>query len=303
MKILFTGATGVIGSAALPLLLADGHHVSALCRTEVERVRLTGVGARAVTVDLFDRQSIEGAMGGIDVVIHYATSIPPQSSMTKKASWTMNDRLRSEATANLVDAAIRNGVERFIQQSITFAYADGGKSWLDESAPIDPVWEVLDSALTAEGHVARFAEAGGDGVVLRLARLYGPGRASAEHVEAIRGGKLPILGRGTNYVSSLHSQDAATGLAASVTAPPGTYNVTDDRPVTANEVEGSLARTLATDDPRHVPVWIGRMIVGKAAGLLTVSHRVSNWAFKTATGWRPAYPSVVDGWDSVVRAT
>jgi hypothetical protein len=34
----------------------------------------------------------------------------------------MNDRLRAEATAKLVDAAIANGVERFVQQSITFIY-------------------------------------------------------------------------------------------------------------------------------------------------------------------------------------
>ncbi len=302
MKILFTGATGVIGRAAVPLISAAGHDVTAVSRADSERHWLEEVGARPVAIDLFDRDAVVSTTSGTDVVFHFATAIPPQAAMTKRARWLMNDRLRSEATANLVDAAIANGVQRLVQQSVTFFYADGAQDWLDESAPIDPVWDVLDSALDAEDHLARFNETGGEAVILRLARMYGPGSASADYVEAVRSRKLPIIGKGDNYVSSVHSSDVATALLAGLSAPPGTYNVADDEPMVSAEVVRSLADELGAPPPRRIPGQLARLALGKAVGLLNVSQRVSNRTFKEATGWQPRFPSARDGWANVVAA-
>ena len=302
MKILFTGATGVIGRVAMPLLSAAGHDITAVSRSDSDRLWLEDVGARPASVDLFDRDAVTSATSGMDIVVHYATAIPPQAEMANRKNWLMNDRLRSEATANLVDAAIANGVERFVQQSITFFYADAADSWLDESAPIDPVWEILDSALAAEAHVARFGEAGGTAVVLRMGRMYGPGAASADYLASVRNRKLPIIGKGDNYVSSVHSTDVATALLAGLTADAGTYNVVDDEPMIAAEVVKSLANELEAPSPRRIPVWLARLALKEATGLLTVSHRVSNQAFKDATGWQPRFPSVREGWADVVSA-
>lgn len=300
MKILFTGSTGVLGRASVPLLIADGHDVVAVSRSDTDATWLDEMGARPTKVDLFDRESVDQAMAGIDTVVHFATAIPPQSSMAKRSSWDMNDRLRSTATGILVDAAIDHGVERFVQESISFVYADGGDSWLDESAPIGPVWDVLDSALTAEGHVDRFRESGGQGVVLRLARLYGPGPASGQYVEGVRSRSVPIVGKGTNYVSSIHTADAATALAAAMSAPDGTYNVTDDEPMRSAENLAALVEVLGAPEPRRLPTWMARSVLRGATGMLTVSHRVSNRAFKSATGWQPAFPSAAQGWEDVV---
>jgi nucleoside-diphosphate-sugar epimerase len=301
MTILFTGATGVLGTEALPLILESGNEVTVATRSGSEVEQHRALGIRSVAVDLFDRDAVIAAAKGMDTIIHFATAIPSQGAMTKRESWSMNDRLRSEATANLVDAAIAHGTERFIQQSVTFTYADGADSWLDEESPIDPVWEVLNSALTAEGHVDRFRKTGGAGVVLRLARLYGPGRASGEYIESVRARKMPILGSGSNWVSSLHSQDAGSALASALMAPDGTYNVTDDEPIPAREVVISLATVLGAPSPRTVPAALGRVFVGKAAGLLTISQRVSNEKFKKTTGWEPKYRSVTDGWARIAR--
>lgn len=300
MKILFTGATGVLGEASLPLLVAEGHDISGVFRSDAKREWLETVGARPVRVDLFDPASISRAMSGMETVIHFATAIPPQRDMRKRSAWKINDQLRSTATANLVDAAIVNGVERFVQQSIIFTYADGGDRWLDESAPVDPVWEVLDSALTAESHVARFRAAGGTGITLRMSRLYGPGRASGDYIASVRDRKLPIIGRGDNYVSSIHVDDAATALAGALTAPGGTYNVGDDMPMRSSDNLRSLADALGAPPPRRVPRWLAAIAVGKVAAWLTVSHRVSNRAFRDATGWAPAFPSAAEGWAHAV---
>lgn len=301
MKILFTGATGVLGRAAVPRLVGDGHDVIAVSRSRDHTAWLEKTGARPEPVDLFDTSAIGRAVAGVDTVVHFATAIPSMSAMAKRRSWEMNDRLRSVATGNLVDAAIANDVPRFVQQSVTFAYQDGGDAWLDEDSKIDPGWEVLDSALDAEAHVDRFRAAGGAGVTLRLSRLYGPGRASGDFVAGVADRKIPVVGAGDNYVSSIHVADVASALAAAMTAPDGTYNLTDDEPVTSAVYTDTLADLLDAPRPRRIPRLVARLAVGKALTLLTTSQRVSNRRFRDATAWRPAFPSVREGWRNVVE--
>ncbi len=300
MKILFTGATGVLGRAAVPLLVADGHDVIAISRSPEEAVWLEETGARPEPIDLFDPSAIDRGVAGVDTVVHFATAIPPMSKMTKRRSWETNDRLRSRATGILVDAAIANDVPRFVQQSVTFAYHDGGDTWLDEDSRLAPGWDVLDSALDAEAHVDRFREADGTGVTLRLSRLYGPGKASADFVAGVADRKVPVVGTGDNYVSSIHVADVASALAAAMTAPDGTYNVTDDEPVTSAVYTDTLAELLDAPRPRRMPGLVARLAVGKAVTLLTTSQRVSNRRFREATGWKPVFPSVREGWRNVV---
>lgn len=299
MRILFTGATGVIGRETVPLLTRAGHLVTAVFRSRDDGRWLESTGALAITLDLFDRSAVEAAVTGADAVVHFATAIPPAARMKHRDAWLLNDRLRAEATAGLVDAAIRHGVARFVQQSVTLVYADGAESWLDETSAIGPPWDALDSALAAEQHVARFTAAGGTGIVLRLSRLYGPGRTSAELVAGVMGRRVPIVGDGRNYVSSLFVTDAATAVAAALEASSGTYNVTDDDPVPAAAYTESLARELGAPAPRRVPVWTARLAAGGAVGLSTVSQRVGHDRFTEETGWVPAVSSVRRGWRRV----
>ncbi len=300
MRVLVTGATGVIGERAIPLLVERGHEVRGVARSEANRIRLHEMGADPVEVDLFDHGAVDAATGDVDAIVHLATAIPPQARMVRRRAWDMNDRLRTEATENLVAAAIRNGVSRFVQESVTFLYADGGERWLDEDSDVAPVWSVLDSAVAAEAHGHRYARSGGDGVVLRLGRLYGPGRVSDEYLEAVRKQKMPLIGDGTNHVSSLHVDDAATAVAHALNVAPGTYNVTDDAPMRSGAVLGALADLLGAPTPRRIPAPIARLAVGRATGLLTVSQRVSNARFKREAGWAPTHPSSIDGWSHVV---
>jgi len=303
MKILFTGATGVLGRAAVPRLVEDGHDVIAVSRSPGDAAWLEETGARPETVDLFDPSEIDRALSGVDTVIHFATAIPPMSRMAKRQSWEMNDRLRSEATGILVDAAIANDVSRFIQQSVTFAYRDGGEGWLDEDSETEPGWDVLDSALDAEAHVDRFRTAGGTGVTLRLSRLYGPGKASGDFVAGVADRKVPVVGTGDNYVSSIHVADVASALAAAITVPDGTYNVSDDEPVTSAVHTDTLADLLGAPRPRRIPRLVARIAVGRAVTLLTTSQRVSNRRFREATEWKPSFPSVREGWRDVVATS
>lgn len=303
MRVLMTGATGVLGRDAVPRLVAAGHEVTGISRSPEGAAWLQSIGASAKAVDLFDPIQVDEAVRGHDTVIHFATALPPMAKMTKRKAWATNDRLRDEVTGVLVDAARAHGVERFIQQSVTFSYADGGDRWLDEASPIDPPWGVLDSALAAERHVERFTAGGGTGVALRLARLYGPGRASSEYLRAMEARKLPLVGPGTNYVSSLFVEDAGTAVVASLGAPSGVYNVADDEPVTAVEYAAILAGELGAPSPRRLPAWLARMVVGGASRLLTVSQRIGHDRFTDATGWTPSVHSVRQGWPLVAAAS
>lgn len=300
MKILFTGATGVIGREAIPAIVAQGHEVTAAVRAGSDTDWLDVLGVRTVVVDLFDAEAVAAAVEGHDAVGHFATAIPAQKDFAKRRAWEDNDRLRSDATKNLVEAALIHDVGVFVQESVALVYADGGDRWLAESAPVDTVWEVLDSALEAERQTARITAAGGRGVALRLARLYGPGRPSAEFLAAVAARKVPVVGTGDNFVSHLHVGDAGRAVATALTAPAGVYNVADVDPLPAAEEMSLLAELLDAPPARRIPFPLARAAVGEAARLLTVSHRISAESFRTATGWEPAFPSARDGWRVVI---
>ena len=91
MRMLVTGGTGVLGQAFRPLAEADGHQLTAPGRGEL---------------DLFDPAAVSAAVRGIDAVLHLATRIQPLDRMQQPEAWHDNDRLRAEASAILVDAAL-----------------------------------------------------------------------------------------------------------------------------------------------------------------------------------------------------
>jgi nucleoside-diphosphate-sugar epimerase len=295
MKLLVTGATGVLGRDAVPGLVAAGHDVVAATRDHHDRDRVP-TDARPIRLDLFDPIAVREAVRDVDGVVHLATAIPPLARMHRRRAWAANDRLRAEATGVLVDAAIASGTELFVFPSISFTYADGGDAWLDEEAPIDPPFGATESALVAERHVQRLTRAGGRGVVLRLARLYGPGRASEEQIAQARAGRNVVVGSGDNHVSSLHRHDAGRAIAAAIDVPAGVYNVAEDRPTTAAELAEAISEGIAGPAPRRLPVGLARLLVGRASRLLTVSQRISNRRFRRASGWSPKHPEATAWW-------
>jgi nucleoside-diphosphate-sugar epimerase len=182
----------------LPWAEAEGHQASAPGRAEL---------------DLFDPAAIAGQLRGVDAVLHLATRIQPLAKMGQPQAWRQNDRLRAEASAILVDAALAADVKAYIQPTVTFVYPDGQPA-TEETNIRDDVPVILRSALAAEEQAARFAAAGRHGVVLRLGLLDGPGTGHDQ--------PNPALG------ASLHTEDAGHALLAALTVPSGIYNVCRD---------------------------------------------------------------------------
>lgn len=104
--LLLTGATGLVGSALLRRLVAEGEQVRCLVR-DPRRLGAQRVRVQIALGDLTDPQSFRNAMRGVRTVVHLAASIrdQPQGSI---------EELNGIATWRMVQAAERAGVERFV---------------------------------------------------------------------------------------------------------------------------------------------------------------------------------------------
>jgi nucleoside-diphosphate-sugar epimerase len=300
MKVFVAGGTGALGRFALPRLVAAGHDVTAIARSDDKAAAVAAAGATPIEVDLFDADGILTAAAGHDAVVNLATRIPPVSEAWKASAWEMNDRIRREASGILADAALAGG-GRFVQESITFTYPDRGAEWIDETVPIDPP-DSVGSVLAAEAAAARVTEQGGTGVVLRFGLFYGPGSSHTDaFVAAARKGVGPVAGAPGDYLSSIHLDDAATAVEASLGAAAGVYNIVDDDPVSRRDYADVLVAAVGQRRRIHVPGRLAKL-GGQRTATMTRSQRVSNAGFKAATGWHPQYPSVREGWPAVVAA-
>ena len=297
MKVLVTGATGVVGRRLLPLLGRAGHEVTAVVRSAPGAALASSLGATPSHVNLFDAAAVRAAMRGMDVVVNLATSIPPSSRVALPWAWSENSRIRREVSANIADAAIAEGTRRYIQESFAPIYADNGAKWIDEKAPTRPA-SYNRAIVEAEQNLYRFASrgvTGAAGVVLRFSYFYGP---DSDFVRAmVRGARRGVavaFGSPDGYVSSISHDDAATAVLAAFDMKSGTYNVTDDEPVTRREFFDTLAKVSGAPPPRFAP-GVLRYLFGSLGETLARSQRISNGKFRDSSDWAPAYRSVREG--------
>lgn len=298
MRVFLTGATGAIGRFVVPRLVAD-HDVSALARSKEKAEALTRAGAIAVQVSMFDTEGLVEAFAGHDVVVNLATAIPPMRRAMRGSAWAENNRIRTEGSRAVVDAALAAGVSVLVQESITLTYPDHGDQWIDEDLPIEPAAGVV-SIREVEANAARFTDAGRTGVVLRFGAFYGPG--SSQSAQILASGRRHIglvMGRPEGFLSSIYLSDAAAAVTAALGAPPGVYNVVDDEPLTKRNYAAAVGAAVGKRPWLMMP---GRaaLIGGERTATLTRSQRVANLRFRTATDWAPHYPNARDGWKATV---
>ena len=301
MRIFLTGATGVIGRRALPLLIGAGHSVTAVVRRPQSHAELFRAGATPIEVDLFAADAVRKAVAGHDAVVNLATHMPAGYRAFLPGAWAENDRIRRFASANLVDAAMATGATRFIQESFAPVYPDCGDAWIDERTPIAPV-RYNRTVADAERSAERFSGIGGAGVVLRFAMFYGPDSwFTRDLIGYVRRGWAPIPGVADAYTSLVSHEDAAAAVVAALGVPPGTYNVVDDEPLRRREFFDSLAGVLGVAPPRLPPPWL-KYLFGSLGEMLARSLRISNRKLRDECGWAPRYPSMREGWPAVVAA-
>lgn len=292
-KVFVTGATGVLGRRAVPLLVAAGHDVTAVARSADKASMLAEQGARPTDCDLFDVESVRSGVAGHDAIAHLATNIPTGASTMRKRAWRTNDRLRSEAAGHLAAAAVELGIERYVQESITFPYVDRGDEWIDEATERSYFWGNR-TTVAAESAAASVTAAGGTGVVLRFAMFMAADSAHMQTYAQMAGkGVWGIFGGDEGYTSFIDADDAAAAVVAALDAPVGVYNIAEAEPSLRSEHRAALAAAVGRDSLRTLP-GVERL-AGEAGEGLARSHRISSGAFRAATSWTPS-GAAVDQW-------
>lgn len=300
-RIFVTGATGVVGTHAVPMLVARGHEVTAIGRSPAKRANLERVGARAIELDVLDEEATRTALSGHDVVINLATHMPATAmQMMLPWKWKENDRIRRDGSAVLAHAARDAGVRRFMQESFAPIYEDHGDEWIDESWRVRPA-PYNRTTLDAERSALSYTEQGGEGIVLRFAGFYGPDAMLREMIGVVKKGWSPLPGAPSAYWSSVEHEDAASAVVALVSAPAGIYNVCDDTPLERSEWIGALTASIGAKTPKPIPALLAAL-GGKSMELMSRSQRMSNAKLKAATGWVPKWGSADAGLPAAIKA-
>ena len=131
MKVFVVGASGALGKQLIPRLVAAGDEVTGTTRSESKRALVESLGARAVVLDLLDADAVAAAVreAAPEVVVHEATALAGNMNFRNfDNSFEQTNRLRTEGTRNLLEAARAAGARRFIAQSFAgwpFARVDG----------------------------------------------------------------------------------------------------------------------------------------------------------------------------------
>ena len=122
MRIFLAGATGAIGERLVPLLVAGGHQVIATTRTPAKLDRLGAQGAEPVVVDGLDRDAVMKAVAAArpDAIVHQMTALASMRSLKHfDEEFAVTNRLRTEGTSHLLEAARAAGTPRLVAQSYT----------------------------------------------------------------------------------------------------------------------------------------------------------------------------------------
>lgn len=278
-RIFLAGASGVVGRRLIPALLAAGHDVLGLARSQASAGTIGDLGATAVLGDVYDAAALAGSVRAArpDVVLHQLTDL---GSGDRAA----NARLRTAGTRNLVEAAKAAGVRRMIAQSIAWAYQPGEEP-ATEDVPLD-LDGGPDRIGTVEGvaNLERAVAELPEWVVLRYGTLYGPGTWYAPGGlmdQLAEAGKLPA---NADISSFVHVDDAAAAAVAALAWPSGPVNICDDEPAPGYEWVPVFCAAVGAPQPPRAE--------GERTGW---ARGADNSRAREELGWVPEHRSWRDG--------
>jgi NADH dehydrogenase len=245
MKVLVTGGTGFVGTHMVNALLRRGHAVTVLARDPRKTVNRYNRPVAAIPGNVLDRESIERAASGQDVVVHLVGIIVEKGEQTF-------DRVHREGVENVVAAAKAAGVRRYLHMS---AMGSG------EDAPSEY------SRTKAAGEKAVRAS-GLDWTIFRPSIVFGYGDGFVGLLAPIvRGnpGFIPVIGNGKNRFQPVAVEDVARVFAEALEKPETvgqTYEVGGPEVLTFDQILREIAAAVGKPGKRlvHFPLWYGRLL-------------------------------------------
>lgn len=265
-----TGATGFVGGALAEKLTADGWTVTALVRPQSDTARLSALGVSLAFGDVCQPEGLAEAMSGANVVFHCAalTGVGHRSADIH--------RVIVQGTNNLLDAACKSGVQRFVYVSSVAVYELNGASVCDEKhallgSSIDPYAQ---AKIAAEKACLEACHAGMlEATIVRPVFIYGPGDRLGgfvpELVAMISNGKFKLIGGGHNRVPLVYIADLVDMLllcAIRQESVGQVYNACSNQSPSWQELVTALCGEFHLKQPATVPAGL----VKSAAGFLEI---------------------------------
>jgi nucleoside-diphosphate-sugar epimerase len=225
------------------------------------------------TLAFGDSGNVRVALANADYIL---SSVPPNGEGSDPVLEMYGDALGGKALSYL---------------SSTGVYGDCGGAWVDEGAATGT------GRRTARADCDRqWLERGAR--VLRLPGIYGPGRSALDRVRHDRAQRIDLPGQ---VFSRVHVGDIASGVIASLDAPPGAYNLADDLPCRQNLVIEEACRLLGQEPPPLLSLEAAALSP-MARAFYAENRRVANGKAKRVLGWRPLYPTYQEGLRAVLHA-
>jgi nucleoside-diphosphate-sugar epimerase len=308
MRVLLAGASGAVGTPLTRQLIAAGHQVVGITRSETNAERLWNAGAEAVVANVLDRENLLAALRDVraDAVIHQLTNL---GTTKMREAMRGTNELRTTGTAHLLAAARAVGAHRFVTQSIMFGYGyrDHGPRVITEDDPFgepDPGQLGTVQAALRSNEEQVFTADEIEGVSLRYGFFYGQDNFTRMIINLVRKRRLPVPSSGGGYANFIYLDDAAAATVAALEKgrPGQAYNIVDDEPMRWGDFLDTAAAEFGARRPRRLPTWLFRAIPYLHA-IMTTSMRVSNAKAKRELGWTPAVSTYRDGIRLIANAS
>lgn len=256
MHIFITGASGFVGGSAARRLIAAGHTVSAMSRSERSDAVIRAIGAQPVRCDLETVTSDH--LQGAQVVIHAAAFV---ESWGPKDAWFKANVLGTQA---VLDAAQAAGATRFVHIGTEAAICYGQDlDGADETRPLAPQSPFPYCATKAKAEM-RVRAANHDGfttVVLRPRFIWGPGdQTLLPGIAAmVRAGQFRWINGGSARTSTTHIDNLCDAIELALTEGRGAeaYFILDDGAITMKAMITAMADTISLTIPdKSAPAWL-----------------------------------------------
>ena len=304
MRVFVTGGTGHSGSHIVPELIAAGHSVTGLARSDASAAALTALGAIVRRGDLQDLDGLKEAAAESDGVIHVAhrQDLLPTGGMDAVSAAELPVMFAyGEALAG-------TGKPLVVAGSIGSPGQLGRPSTEDDPALLvgDDHRGTLRVRNSVETAVIGLAEKGVRSSVVRIANI--------AHGMTDRAGFLPMMislakqngfagypGDGTNVWNAVHIRDIAPLFRLALEkGPAGKYwHAVDDGGISLREMAEAIGRRLGVPavsiplDELMIPAHFGFI-----ANIVTQNYPTSNFLTRQALGWEPTHPGLLADLDN-----
>ena len=309
MRALVTGATGFAGRHLTRALHARGYQVTGLVRTAAGAEALAEDGIAPAMGDVRDAASVAEAVRGAEVVFHLAAAFR-QAKLADAEYAAVN----IEGTRNVLEAAARAGVRRFVHCSTVGVHGDTGTVPATETSPLGPLDDPYNrTKLEAEQLALElFRRTGIEGVVLRPSVGYGPGEPRyAKLFRSVRRGRFVMIGSGETLYNMVYISDVCDGVMRAAERPEAggqIFILGGAENITLNTLVGMIAELVGGRVSRlRVPLrpieWAGRVcerickplgieppLHPRRVGFFTVNRAFDIGKAHRLLGYTPAVP-------------